>query len=157
MEEQNKAGEMKGCKRWTCSVLPLLQSSQNCNSDDMHKLCQTRYYPIFTSAGLDEIILGIIMRKTQSQRALNTGQSLVIAIDVPQGFGGEGRAKQSPLQTFKGRTRKDPENERSRNMMLVPRKSSRALCSQQGGGWDLKNRLTQKQIGKSVQLLSLMC
>lgn len=69
-----------------------------------------RYYPIFTSAGLGEIILGVIMRKTQSQQALNTGQSLVIAICVPQGCGGEGRAKQTPLQTFKGGRRKDPEN-----------------------------------------------
>lgn len=30
----------EGCKRWMCSVLPLLQSSQNCNCDDVHRLCQ---------------------------------------------------------------------------------------------------------------------
>lgn len=40
LEEQNKAGEMKGHKRWMCSVLPLLQSSQNCNSDDVHRFGQ---------------------------------------------------------------------------------------------------------------------
>lgn len=75
------------------------------------------------------------MRKSQFQQALNTGQLLVIAINVPQECGGEGRAKQIPLQTFKQRRRKDTDNERSRNMAVVPQKSSRALCSQQRGGW----------------------
>lgn len=33
IEEQSKAGEMRGRKRRMCSVLPLLQSSQNCSAD----------------------------------------------------------------------------------------------------------------------------
>lgn len=33
IEEQSKPGEMRGCKRWTCSALPLFRSSQNCNAN----------------------------------------------------------------------------------------------------------------------------
>lgn len=36
-EKQSKAGEMRGHKRRTCSVLPLLRSSQNCNANYIHR------------------------------------------------------------------------------------------------------------------------
>lgn len=103
-----------------------------------------RYYPIFTSAELGEIILGIIMRKIQSQQALNTGQSLVIAINVPQGCHGEGTAKTSPLQTFKGRRKKDLENERSRNMTWFLKKVPEHFIHsrEEGGIKKKKNILT---------------
>lgn len=37
IEEQSKAGEMGGRKRRTCSVLPLLRSSRNCNANYIHR------------------------------------------------------------------------------------------------------------------------
>lgn len=37
IEEQSKAGEMRGRKRWTCSVLPLLWSSQNYDGNYIHR------------------------------------------------------------------------------------------------------------------------
>lgn len=37
IEEQSKAGEMRGHKRWMCFVLPLLWYSRNCNGSYIHR------------------------------------------------------------------------------------------------------------------------
>lgn len=119
-EEQNKAGEMKGCTRWTCSVLPLLQSSQNCDSEDMCRLCQ-----------IETILSNIHISWTWwNHSRYNYEENLVSASSehwsiigdchrCSPGMWWRGKSKAKPTPDLKQRRRKDPENERLRNMILA--------------------------------------
>lgn len=94
---------MKGCKGWTCSVLPLLQSSQSCNADDVHRLCQMQ--KILSNIHISWTWWNYSRYNYEENTVLASSECWPVIsdclINVLQGCHREGRAKPSPLAADK--------------------------------------------------------